>query len=202
MTESKPDALTSNVRAAFEDWLLKDHGRHWRPGSNGDYVFGPRSPHAGEYRDRTLQLLWTVWQAALSNAHETFEQQPVAWMTEDDPPRVASAWSREGMPELMKAAFCIPLYQRPAKKAAAETCEQQYVEIGMLIEIEDGEPPQHPNTIFVNWNEKRYALPAGTKIYAPAQKALEQRAALDARLEGRPMKPVDPDDISMHFTGE
>lgn len=55
---------TSNMRTAFETWLLKDHGRYWRPGSNGEHVFGPRSPHAGEYRDRTLQLLWTVWQAA------------------------------------------------------------------------------------------------------------------------------------------
>lgn len=48
---------------------------------------------------------------------------------------------------------------------------QHYVEIGKLVEIPDGEPPAHPNTIFVNWNEKRYTLPAGTKIYAATEPA-------------------------------
>lgn len=39
------------------------------------------------------------------------------------------------------------------------------IEIGELVEIPDGFDAQ-PNTIFCEWNDLRYKLPAGTKVYA------------------------------------
>jgi hypothetical protein len=41
------------------------------------------------------------------------------------------------------------------------------IEIGELVEIPDGFGEQ-PNTIFSQWNQRRFTLPAGTKIYALA----------------------------------
>jgi hypothetical protein len=62
---------------------------------------------------------------------------------------------------------------------------------------ETREPPHCPNC--------SCGLPEGSDlkhVWPPAQKAGDQRAALDVRLEGRPKKPIDPDDISMHFPEE
>lgn len=38
------------------------------------------------------------------------EQEPVAWMTAEVPPRVASDYSRSGMFPTAKESYCIPLY--------------------------------------------------------------------------------------------
>lgn len=42
--------------------------------------------------------------------------------------------------------------------------KESIVEIGELVEIPDGFG-EYPNTIFAEWNEERYKLPAGTKLY-------------------------------------
>lgn len=57
-------------------------------------------------------LDWFDWARRRATEVEAM-RQPVAWMTTDDPPRVASAWSREGMHEPMKQVFSIPLYRTP-----------------------------------------------------------------------------------------
>jgi hypothetical protein len=41
----------------------------------------------------------------------------------------------------------------------------QYVEVGILIQIADGIDGE-PHTVFADWNEVRYTLPPGTKLYA------------------------------------
>jgi hypothetical protein len=56
-----------------------------------------------------------------------------------------------------------------SKRPRNETPEQRYVEIGELVLIDELDGNNHP-LIFAQWNPKRYQLPAGTKIYAPAQK--------------------------------
>jgi hypothetical protein len=52
---------------------------------------------------------------------ETGEQQPVAWMTEEDPPRVASADSRDGMHYPLKRSFCVPLYTHAQKAKVGDS---------------------------------------------------------------------------------
>ena len=42
---------------------------------------------------------------------------------------------------------------------------KQYVEVGKLIQIDDGIDGE-PGTIFAAWNKKRSTLPADTKLYA------------------------------------
>lgn len=51
--------------------------------------------------------------------------------------------------------------QLHAPAAAAMVMADKFVEIGQLIALEDG-----LGTIFCDWNELRYKLPAGTKVYA------------------------------------
>lgn len=41
----------------------------------------------------------------------------------------------------------------------------EFVEIGVVVEIQDGNEHQ-PNTRFCSWNDKRQGLPTGTQIFA------------------------------------
>jgi hypothetical protein len=69
------------------------------------------------------------------NAPETPEQRPVAWMTEENPPRVASADSRDGMHYPLKRSFCVPLYTH-TQKASAETLRvgaSDWEEFGLAV---------------------------------------------------------------------
>lgn len=39
--------------------------------------------------------------------------EPVAWMTDEEPPRVASVYTKTDMPRASAGSFCIPLYTAP-----------------------------------------------------------------------------------------
>lgn len=82
-----PDGLDTEVMSVFKEVLS------WR---NRFELYGS-PPQPGLYSERVL-----VQQA-----------EPVAWMTNETPPRVASNWSREGMFAVAKESYCIPLYRQP-----------------------------------------------------------------------------------------
>ena len=70
---------------------------------------------------RSVQLRDWLRRSTPRLADET-SAEPVAWMTEETPPRVASAWSREGMHEPMKKVFCVPLYRRSPEEPEPRIC--------------------------------------------------------------------------------
>jgi len=53
----------------------------------------------------------------------------------------------------------------PAQPVAAAADAGGLIEVGELIEIPDG-LGERPNTIMANWNEARWGLPAGTRLFA------------------------------------
>ena len=50
---------------------------------------------------------------ALIEADRAQRGEPVAWMTDEEPPRVASVYTKTDMPRASAGSFCIPLYTAP-----------------------------------------------------------------------------------------
>ena len=61
-------------------------------------------------------LLWVIEKTRATAAVELDRAQrgePVAWMTDEEPPRVASVYTKTDMPRASAGSFCIPLYTAP-----------------------------------------------------------------------------------------
>ena len=82
-----------------------------------EYILGiPARPYESEWISRDPAWGDSAMQDYATAAVELDRAQrgePVAWMTDEEPPRVASVYTKTDMPRASAGSFCIPLYTAP-----------------------------------------------------------------------------------------
>lgn len=103
--------------------------------------------------------------------------EPVAWMTDETPPRVASAYTKTSMPKPSKESFCIPLYTTAGVRASDEdvylVTEVQHRGV-LLVTLRTDEQPLQAQV-----GDKVVLRPAGVTA-GPLHQVAAGMEALDA----------------------